>query len=287
MSVNVKEMSLSQAAQQLWKLDKNRLVPDKDYVLNVQKGKKPYWKEDSAPEPLFTSVDQKAFLGRPTFKYFIALLDNYEAECGKEETFTNAEREETMKFLDAIMETAPMQFCHKYCHAKKPSEVPESLSGFRDLLFKIWFELYSRTRGGRKDSSGFEHVFVGEIKDNDVSGFHNWIQFYLEEKKGKLDYRGYIKPRDKNDALQDSNDHVLTLQFAWEGVEKFVSTSFIGVSPEFEVALYTMCFLVGEEQNAIELNTGTDTFDLNIRCYRMARDKIGTSFPETTSHHEA
>ena len=48
---------------------------------------------------------------------------------------------------------------------------------------QIWFELYGRSRGGRKDSSGFEHVFVGEIKDDQVSGFHNWIQFWIEECK--------------------------------------------------------------------------------------------------------
>ena len=33
------------------------------------------------------------------------------------------------------------------------------------------------------DSSGFEHVFVGEEKDGVIVGLHNWIQLYLEEKK--------------------------------------------------------------------------------------------------------
>jgi hypothetical protein len=28
----------------------------------------------------------------------------------------------------------------------------------------IWFQQYGRTRGVKADSSGFEHVFVGEIK---------------------------------------------------------------------------------------------------------------------------
>ena len=45
------------------------------------------------------------------------------------------------------------------------------------------------------DSSAFEHVFVGEIKDqgddDKVMGFHNWLQIYLQEKKGVLDYMGF------------------------------------------------------------------------------------------------
>ena len=55
----------------------------------------------------------------------------------------------------------------------------------------------SRTRGSRAlDSSAFEHVFVGETRGaKDVIGFHNWIQFYLQEKAGNVDYQGYILGR--------------------------------------------------------------------------------------------
>ena len=43
------------------------------------------------------------------------------------------------------------------------------------------------------DSSGFEHVFVGETRgDKEVIGFHNWIQFYLQEKIGNVDYKGFM-----------------------------------------------------------------------------------------------
>lgn len=43
------------------------------------------------------------------------------------------------------------------------------------------------------NSSAFEHVFVGETREHDVTGFHNWIQFYLQEKARKLDYRGFFR----------------------------------------------------------------------------------------------
>jgi poly(U)-specific endoribonuclease len=278
-------MNHSNALQQLWDCDSNRLVSGKDFQLNVQKGKKPFWKEDSAHDPLFTYVDEQVW-ERPTFAAFVALLDNYTADTGVLEHVSDSERSEVQEFLNVIMDTEPMKFCHEYCREKTPSEVPESKEGFIKLLQSIWFELYRRERGGREDSSGFEHVFVGEVKDGDVSGFHNWIQFYLEEKKGNLDYRGYIKPRGSNDEEHDDDDYLLTFQFAWKGVEKFVGTSFVGVSPEFEMALYTICFLTGSEENRVELNTGTDTFGLIIKCYTMARGKIGTTFPEVTSHYE-
>lgn len=279
------DVSLSDAIQQMWNLDLNRLRPNVDYKLNVQEGKKPSMKEDTADDPLFTSVDMSA-LKRPTYALFIALLDNYKASTGTSDSISNSERQEIWNFLKAIMQSAPMQFCHKYLLAKGADDVPEDSSEFIQLLYKIWFEVYNRQRGGEKDSSGFEHVFVGEVKDDTVSGFHNWLQFYLEEKKGAIDYRGYIKPRNYSDAEANSDDHVLTLQFRWKDVEKFVGTSFIGVSPEFEFAVYTTCFLLGEEENDIVLKTNTDEFHLKIRCYKISRDKIGTAFPEATAHYD-
>jgi hypothetical protein len=34
--------------------------------------------------------------------------------------------------------------------------------------------------------AGFEHVFVGEESRGKITGLHNWIQYYLEEKKVRL-----------------------------------------------------------------------------------------------------
>lgn len=63
-----------------------------------------------------------------------------------------------------------------------------------NLLKTIWFTLYSRG-GGKIGSCGFEHVFMNEIKNNEISGLHNWIYFYEQEQDSKhhLDYKGYIK----------------------------------------------------------------------------------------------
>ena len=279
------DASIEKAVQHLWDLDMNRLIPNDEYEINVQRGKKPFYRGDGAKEPLFKFVD-KNVLRRPTYKAFIALLDNYNADVGEAEEVISEERREVSTFLNAIMNTAPMQFCHKYCAANKPDEVPSSRTEFKNLLQKIWFALYKRGRRGRPSSSGFEHVFTGEIKNEEVSGFHNWIQFFIEEQKGSVDYLGYIKPRSKSAARTDGDDYLLTAQFEWNGVLKKMGTMFLGTSPEFEMALYTLCFLMGNEENKLDLDTGEEVFVLNIKCFSMAHDKIGTSFPLLLDHYE-
>lgn len=53
-----------------------------------------------------------------------------------------------------------------------------------------------------EDSCGFEHVFVGETKfGREIIGLHNWVQFYLQEKKNLVDYKGY-KARDNKDTVR-------------------------------------------------------------------------------------
>ena len=66
-----------------------------------------------------------------------------------------------------------------------------NLQGFKDELRQYWFMRYSRSRGAELDSGGFEHVFVGEVRGNSVTGFHNWVQFYESEREGVLDYTAF------------------------------------------------------------------------------------------------
>ena len=43
------------------------------------------------------------------------------------------------------------------------------------------------------NSCSFEHVFIGEMRDDVFIGLHNWIQFYLQEKAGFIDYHGFFR----------------------------------------------------------------------------------------------
>ena len=177
----------------------------------------------------------------------MALFDNYIARAGQAEVVTNEERVENKIFLRAIMETPVMKYVHQYLLASGKTHAHDT-EAFIIVLNQVWFELYSRT-GGKLDSSGFEHVFIGEIKNGEVTGLHNWIRIYLEEKQKTLDYRGFIKPRYRGipHGAPDDHSQLLTMQFSWNGVLKKCGTSMIGVSPEFEVALYTLIFLSQRE----------------------------------------
>jgi poly(U)-specific endoribonuclease len=95
-----------------------------------------------------------------------------------------------------------------------------------------------------------------QTKDDEVIGLHNWIQIYHQEKVRKIDYRGYIKPKRKprgTASLPSSCQQLVTLQFSWDHALKPCSSSFIGTSPEFEMALFTLCFFLGESENVVQV----------------------------------
>mmetsp|Transcript_19723 Transcript_19723/g.25492 ORF Transcript_19723/g.25492 Transcript_19723/m.25492 type:complete len:439 (+) Transcript_19723:123-1439(+) len=275
---------LSKACKRLWNLDSNRLHPGVDYELNLQYGKKIYQQGDRATEPLFTRVSPEVFQ-RPTFRRFAALLDNYERATGQAEVITQQEIAENHAFIHDIMETHCMKYCHKYLHLK--GLAPASEQHFKAVLEELWFTLYRRKTNN--DSSGFEHVFVGESKEGEITGLHNWIQLYLEERRGALDYQGYIYPKvcgGRNGFSQPlSTEQMISLQFVWDGELKKCSSSFIGVSPEFEVALFTMCFLAGSKENIVECGP----YRALITCFSFnsrGRTYIGTVFPSEAPLNE-
>jgi Endoribonuclease XendoU len=55
------------------------------------------------------------------------------------------------------------------------------------------------------------------------------------------------------------------------------STMFVGTSPEFELALYTLCFFCGHEENRVRCGP----YDLTVKCHRMYGNdnRVGTCFP--------
>uniref|UniRef100_M4BMD6 EndoU domain-containing protein n=1 Tax=Hyaloperonospora arabidopsidis (strain Emoy2) TaxID=559515 RepID=M4BMD6_HYAAE len=139
----------------------------------------------------------------------------------------------------------------------KNKKVTGDLRDFKKTLEFLWFGLYRR-------------------------------EVYNEERHGRIDYKGYIRPRQRGCRFMEphNKEQLITFQFEWEDNMKPVSTSLIGVSPEFEMALYTLCFLNGQENNPVQLGP----YLCNIKCFSFGRGKdtrIGTAFPEALPLTEA
>ncbi|XP_044133961.1 poly(U)-specific endoribonuclease-A-like [Bufo gargarizans] len=274
---------LSKLFNELWDVDVNRMSPGKDYRISLQ-GQAGYvpagskTARDSAQCPLFLYVNEEKIKSIKTFAAFISLLDNYEMSTGVAEVVTAEEIAEMNRFLDAILETKVMQVTHEYLVKKKLAK--PNLKDFKSQLYSIWFQLYSREPGKGPDSCGFEHVFVGESKrGQEIMGLHNWVQFYLQEKRNNIDYKGFVARRYKS--RPDEDDQVLNLQFSWKDMVKPVGSSFIGVSPEFEVAVYTIVFLMSQEKITKEV-VRVEEYELQIVVNRHGR-YIGTAYPALLS----
>ncbi|RUS69749.1 hypothetical protein EGW08_022488 [Elysia chlorotica] len=270
------DSELSEIISKLWDMDDNKCFPGEDYELDLQ-GYVCSSREvgdDHASQSLFKFVDEEKVFSRPTYKAFRALLDNYEMDLGEAETVTWEERQENHEFLTAIMETEVMKEAHRYLVSK--GAAPEDEGRFKGLLHGIWFKMFRKGGSSSPNSSSFEHVFVGEGRGEDMIGLHNWIQFYLQEKAGNIDYHGYFRRETIRD---DDIIRLLAVQFSWKGVRgKPLCSVFIGSSPEFEIAAYTVTLLL-DRNGKLEVNMGEYEVELTVHSFGSSHHrKLGTAY---------
>uniref|UniRef100_A0A914EL56 Endoribonuclease n=1 Tax=Acrobeloides nanus TaxID=290746 RepID=A0A914EL56_9BILA len=109
-------------------------------------------------------------------------------------------------------------------------------------------------------SSGFEHVYFGEYSAT-VSGQHNWVIYYLLQKDNDINYQGYYS---------HEGDLVGTWQYSWydNGINytKPMGGFFIGTSPAFDLAIYTVCALT-QPGNSTCTFSMDGTYDISITSY--------------------
>ncbi|XP_069828321.1 uridylate-specific endoribonuclease [Dendropsophus ebraccatus] len=270
---DISKEEIKAVSEILYQSDMNKAV-DSDIELNKQEmAENTKKKHDLSDEPLYKYVNEDIFK-RPTFKAFIALLDNYDRKTGTDETFTKEEIKEQDIFLQEIMKTKVMKELFKFFNKKGLYENDQE---FLDDLRQMWFGLYSRS-SGEQDSSGFEHVFVGEVKKGIVSGFHSWIRFYMLEKKGLVDYHSH-----NYDGPWESYPDVLGKQFKWDGFHKEVGTQIIGCSPEFDFALYSLCFISRPGKKCTVSMGGHEisiqTYEWTKTSYKNGKKFIATAYP--------
>ncbi|KAM4796056.1 uridylate-specific endoribonuclease [Rhinophrynus dorsalis] len=270
---DISNEEIKKMSEKMYKLDVNK-AKESDIILNKQEmAQNTRNQEDLNEEPLYKHVNEELFK-KPTYAAFISLLDNYDRKTGKDDSYSPAEIKEQEHFLLEIMKTKLMKDLFSFFQQKGLYQTEKE---FVTDLQKMWFGLYSRSNG-EADSSGFEHVFVGEVKKGKVSGFHNWIRFYHLEKKDLLDYYSY-----NYDGPWTDYPDVLGKQFHWDGFYKEVGSQFIGSSPEFDFSIYTLCFIarpgkrckisLGGHELVIQTYTWTKT------NYDNGKNFIATAYP--------
>jgi len=114
----VSDAELKSICGKLWELDDNRLVPGKDYEIQLQAGKSSGSSGDFARLPLFKSLNDKV-LARPTFSTLVRLFDNYSRVTGVQEVVTAAEKKEDWDFINAILQTRVMKYAHEILVGKR------------------------------------------------------------------------------------------------------------------------------------------------------------------------
>lgn len=261
----------SETVAELYEKDENYAVVGTDFGIdpqgNSRKGR------DTAEDPFFSFVDKTLF-ERPTYRTFVALLDNYVSGVGVDESVSVEERTENIAFINAVCDTEVMK--HAFVKAQEENFIDGNYDNWKRMLYAIWFKMYARSyqteRSGIADSSAFEHTFVGETKESGPIGFHNWIRFYLLEKSGELNYKGYVKRAERSAMCQ--------LRFSWGDAdgdgeeEEKVSSFFLGTSPEFEMAVYTLAALIGQREEKSDLELGFVVYEEEYKVQLYLKSKF-------------
>ncbi|KAF2351957.1 Somatomedin B domain [Trinorchestia longiramus] len=260
---SVTDADILAISEELSGLDVNNVATE--VVIDMQAMTSSGSSQDLSPDPLFVSVPE---LTADTYVLFEAVRDNYEHAESVAEDNTVSEQAEVAAFLDAVMTTPVMVRLEEFMTDH------QLITGtLRENIEEIWFTLYSRS-GSTLGSSGFEHSFVGELDGGDVGGFHNWVSFEIEEAAGNANYHGYIEYTDLG-----TSGYVYTDQFDWLGAEKSFGGYLIGTSPEFELAIYTLCFFARPNARCNVQTNGVQYFIQTYELYSGGLTLVGSAYP--------
>ncbi|XP_050445949.1 endoribonuclease CG2145-like isoform X2 [Cataglyphis hispanica] len=254
--------------QNLFEIDKNNAY--KYVTVNLQGETKEDGTSDEASLPLL-DVKPEAF-EIPTIKSTLALYDNYEMDVKTKETVTPDERKEENELLDKFLETDVFKAAMKFLVDKE--FILNDEYEFKDTLKRIWFSQFQRVEGD-PSSSGFEAVFLAEKLDSYMIGPQNWIYFAKQEAQKNIDYRGYIKDLklgDKGEAIK------IRSAFNIPDTKHSVTTLLVGLSPELEMALYTVCFYVRPNDVCPISLGGTDINLVSTRFNYFGKDILIAGF---------
>lgn len=260
--------SIQHAASLLWELDENRLRPAVDYSLDLQNAISCSSPRNVAARRLFRFLSPQVWKRR-TFGTFRTLLNRYDPRSISVDTI-----DDELDFLVAISETPCIRFVREWLIANGLVE-STCMEDFCCLLMGMWFTEHARNQSASQ-ATGFQHVFCGEINGRRyLSGLHNFVRVYLEEQQGNLRYMGYMSAREDSPGSPLASQHMLKIRFGLHGHQKHMSSMFFGVSPEFEVGLYSLISISGKSD--IVANLGSHR--ARIRAVGI-KGRVRTAYPQ-------
>ncbi|MEM7022246.1 MAG: twin-arginine translocation signal domain-containing protein [Pseudomonadota bacterium] len=224
---------------------------------------------------------------RLTYDLCRALFDNYRLDQSAREQTTPEEAQELLALLDAITDSAPMQLA--CAHVEDQLGRPCSREAWQEALYTIWLRPFDM--GRNRDLTGFEHVVVGEQKGGEVSGYHFWYKYYLDDLgvlsgEDGIDWMGNRYGRSQALRRQGRDvAEVVTLAHRWDArdpetgagrtLEQAIGGFWVGCSVEGLMALGTVRFFAPGPAEAV-INGARYQIDL----YRSPDGQsLRTTFP--------
>ena len=150
---------------------KDRIVVEKDWDIEL-----------NSENELFKFISPD-FLNK--YQYFIDLFSIYEPINNISEEYNQEELNKIDIFLEKVLESPQGETLKDFLVQEINFQSKDNVENVKKFLFNMWFTLYGRDSRYIKDSCGFEHVFLGEV-DDELSGYHNWIKFYIDQQKKNI-----------------------------------------------------------------------------------------------------
>ncbi|EYB93071.1 hypothetical protein Y032_0186g1063 [Ancylostoma ceylanicum] len=241
-----------------------------DYKLDW--GNKVTGTSDNSKNGLFVYVNETLYK-RPVYANFISVIQKNlftPDVCIAEAAMSGFRKSQIQLMFDTWTSTQVFNLAFQFLK-DNGNEYATDMNTFKAFLFTLWFGTYSRCNG-TNGSSGFEHVFIGEWRDQIVDGQHSWVRYYNLEKAQKINYHGYYSY---------VVDLAGTFQYTWESQLKKIGGFLIGTSPAFDFSLFTVCVLTFPGEAACRYSI--DGHPLAVTSYTQPCDVgtcIFTTFPE-------
>ncbi|VDP32851.1 unnamed protein product [Schistosoma curassoni] len=230
---------LSEFYTKLYKEDENKVRPDIDYKLNLQEHIDQFDPfVDLSPDPLFEYVNEDIFKTRPIFSKFIALLDNYDPQVDMTEMVTGEDEEED-DFINELLKTKIMKMTYDFLVEKQ--KISGGIDVFGKFLKDLWFKRYKLSR------STIKIELISEI--------------------------GFARIPIASSTL---HEHLITIEYLDENkYKKPMGSVFVGSSPEFDIAIYTVTFLLSVRRYT---TVKIDGCEIQIICEKLTPTEMSTCY---------